>query len=607
MWISRLPPVLKGFLHMGKKGYDDFTDYGDPDSFEILDKNLPTREKREIRRRKEYEESVRRASENRDRRSDYDRHYDRYDDDYDHGYDRRPGRYDDYGHRSERYDIDDYEHRSERRGDDYARRTGSGDDYEYSSERRSDDYEHRSERRGDDYARRSGSGDEYERRSSRRDDDRRPDRRDDYDRRAERRDEERERRAERREERREEEKERRAERREERREEEKERRAERRVERREEEKERRAERRSERREDERERRAERRDERRSDSRERRPLKKESDRDDYYDTPFPKKKGKGLIKALIAIAIVIVLLFVGIYGAFSTIVNKFTHVDTEVSERFSSMKGAKINVLLVGDDARDGQGGQRSDTMILCSINPMKHSVAFISIMRDTYVAIPGYANNRVNASYAFGGLDLLDQTVEENFDIKLDGNMVVNFDGFMEAMAAVGPLDIELTAEEAAYMNSNTGLGATDDGVGGVEVWNLTEGVNSLTASQLLCYARMRAVGNSDWDRTERQRKLMSAAISKIKHGHFISGYKMAYEAAPYVKTDITTMGFIKMAFTFLLSGSPESYRIPVDGTYSGQMIDGMAVLVPDIEANKAYLQKFMNGIGLEEEGSTEE
>ncbi len=305
----------------------------------------------------------------------------------------------------------------------------------------------------------------------------------------------------------------------------------------------------------------------------------------------KKKKHRLLKTLIALLLILILTFA---AAIWNITRRFDHIDTEVSKRVSSMKGGVVNVLLIGQDARDGQSGQRSDSMILISINTVKNSVAMTSIMRDTYVQIPGQGGNRINAAYAFGGIDLLDKTIEENFGVTIDGNAMVDFDGFLEAMTAVGNLEMDLTADEAAYMNANPGFGSNNDASD--EVWNLTAGRNTLTPSQLLAYSRIRHVGNSDWDRTERQRKVISGAVSKVKHGHFISGYNLATKAAPSITTDIKTWGMLRVAFGIMTGGEMKSHIIPVEGTYYGDSINGMSVLVPDIEKNKEYLQRYING-----------
>ncbi|MCR5292554.1 MAG: LCP family protein [Eubacterium sp.] len=318
----------------------------------------------------------------------------------------------------------------------------------------------------------------------------------------------------------------------------------------------------------------------------------------------KRKKKHPVAKFFTVLLVIILIL-GIIGGvmIHKIVGKFDKLETEVSKRSTSMQGNIVNILLVGQDAREGQGGQRSDSMIICSINKTKRSVTLISIMRDTYVQIPGYGGNRVNAAFAFGGYDLLDQTIEENFGITIDGNAEVDFEGFLTAMTAIGDLDIELTQEEADYMNTNQGLGYADDGVSGVDEWHLTAGVNSLNPNQVLAYSRMRYVGNSDWDRTARQRKVISAAMSKVKHGHFISGYKMASAAAPSIATDVKTSGMLSCALPVIFSGDNDSYLIPADGTYNPTYVDGMAVLVPDIDKNRELIQQYINGTYEEPEG----
>ena len=312
----------------------------------------------------------------------------------------------------------------------------------------------------------------------------------------------------------------------------------------------------------------------------------------------RRKRRNPVKKFITTVLVLVAAFILIGVVMvNSVVNKFNHIDTEVSERPTSMKGSIVNVLLVGQDARSGQEGQRSDSMIICSINKKSNKITLISLMRDTYVQIPGYGGNKLNAAFAYGGFDLLDQTIEENFGITIDANAEVDFEGFLAAMTAVGSLEIELTAEEAQYMNENPALGLTvDDSDAEWEVWNLTEGKQKLSPSQLLCYSRMRYVGNSDWDRTNRQRTVISAALSKVKHGHFISGFKMADKAASSVTTDMDKSGMLGILFPVVFNKGIDSYLIPAEGTYSAENIDGMACLVPDIEANRQLINEYING-----------
>ena len=332
-------------------------------------------------------------------------------------------------------------------------------------------------------------------------------------------------------------------------------------------------------------------------------------EDYEERkPKKKKKKKSAFGGFIKFIFFLLLILIVVLGVFVNIIlSKFDHIDTDVSERASSMKGEQYNILFIGQDAREGESGQRSDTMILCTINKSNHSVVLTSFMRDMYVDIPGYGGNRINAAYAFGAgegiegsVNLLDKTIEEDFGVTIDGNMLVDLGTFLDALISVGNVDMELTAEEAEYMNENPAIGSNTDESD--EVWDLHEGMNSLTPTQAMCYARMRHVGNSDWERTERQRKLIKAVISKVKHGHLLSGIKIANGVAPCITTDLSKTDIMKMGLGIVFGGDMQSYRLPVEGAYYNDNINGMAVLVPDMEANRNYLQKYMSGDYSEEE-----
>ena len=250
-----------------------------------------------------------------------------------------------------------------------------------------------------------------------------------------------------------------------------------------------------------------------------------------------------------------------------------------------------NILLIGQDRRPGQGRQRSDSLIICSINKKTGKITLCSLMRDMYVPIPGYSDNRINAAYVFGGMPLIDQLIEEDFGIHIDGNIEVDFDGFIEALGVVGPLDIELKDYEVDYMNNASSSY-------GAESWNLTEGMNSLTPEQALVYARTRYVGNSDWERTDRQRTVITTVFNKIKDKDLFELMDIADEILPCLTTDMTDSELLGYVYTIATSKMEmgDSCRIPAEGTYSNQTIRGMMVLVPNLTANSKELKKDIYG-----------
>ena len=261
-----------------------------------------------------------------------------------------------------------------------------------------------------------------------------------------------------------------------------------------------------------------------------------------------------------------------------------------------------NILLIGQDRREGEERQRSDSIIICSINTKEEKIKLVSLMRDLYVPIPGYSANRINAAYVFGGMELLNETIEQDFGIPIDGNVEVDFEGFIGALGVVGDLDIELTAAEAEYLNNtrwdDAGEMATNDGS-----WALTEGMNSLTPAQALAYARIRKIGNSDWERTERQRRVIITAFRKIGSSNAAKMLSVANSVFPFITTDLTNSELLSYAKTLAVHKITdiESYRLPVDGHYSSETINGMAVLVPDLVMNSQYLQQYLYGASIDE------
>ena len=253
-----------------------------------------------------------------------------------------------------------------------------------------------------------------------------------------------------------------------------------------------------------------------------------------------------------------------------------------------------NILLIGQDRRPGEERARSDSMILCSMNENTHQITMVSLMRDMYVPIPGHGSTRINAAYAYGGMPLLDQTIEDNFGIHIDGNAEVDFEGFMNLIDKMEGVDIELTAEEAEYLNANnTGL---VDGVSR-DRWNLVPGVNTLDAEQALAYARTRFIGNSDWERTDRQRTVLAKIAEKVKGLDPFSQVSLIHSALDYMTTDLGTFKILELGFKVVANDmnlSNQSYRLPVEGTYTSESIEGMSVLVPDTAANASYLKQYL-------------
>ncbi|WP_326907807.1 LCP family protein [Sedimentibacter sp. MB31-C6] len=243
----------------------------------------------------------------------------------------------------------------------------------------------------------------------------------------------------------------------------------------------------------------------------------------------------------------------------------------------------VNILLIGQDKRSGETRARSDSMIVASINKNSKTIKLISLMRDMYVQIPGYSDNKLNTAYALGGKDLLNETIEKNFSISIDGNVEVDFEGFTKVVDKIGGVKIELNESETYYLNKTNNL-------------NLSSGENHLTGDVALQYSRIRYIGNDDYERTQRQRNVLVAAFNKLKDLNLKILIGLADEIIPLISTDLSTTEIIALITKAILwdVSKIETYRIPADGEFTVTSINGMSVLVPKLSENRLLLKEYM-------------
>lgn len=260
----------------------------------------------------------------------------------------------------------------------------------------------------------------------------------------------------------------------------------------------------------------------------------------------------------------------------------------------------LNILLIGQDTQPGVSGSRSDSMILATVNQKKKEITITSFMRDLYVDIPGYKKSRINAAYALGGAKLLNETIERNFGIHIDGNIAVNFTGFAKCIDIIGGVDLELSAAEAGAVNKE--LFATRHPIlEGTDLqadrWALMGGFQHLNGDEALQYARIREI-DSDFSRTNRQRKLLSAVFEKLKNSDLKTMNALLEEVLPLLSTDISNTKLIGYA-AGVLAMQPATFktdRIPADGAFREAVVHHMQVLIPDLEKNQLHLKESLYG-----------
>lgn len=242
----------------------------------------------------------------------------------------------------------------------------------------------------------------------------------------------------------------------------------------------------------------------------------------------------------------------------------------------------VNILLIGQDRREGEERARSDSMILCTFNKRTKQITMTSFLRDLYVPIPGHGSNRINAAYTLGGMKLLDKTLRENFGIYIDGNVEVDFGHFAQIIDLLGGVDMELRQDEANFINKETGS-------------DLAAGMQRLNGEQALMYSRIRKLdSDGDFSRTDRQRKVMSALFQAYKNSGINTMLSLVQQILPMVDTDMGTIEMMLLAMELvpmLSQAEVVSQHVPAAGTYTDQNIQGMSVLVPDTEAVRQMLE----------------
>ena len=312
----------------------------------------------------------------------------------------------------------------------------------------------------------------------------------------------------------------------------------------------------------------------------------------------KKKSRGK-KVLAVLAVLLVLFGVVWYLAIGSIYGKMRYNRLETLAGEPLKENGVVNILLIGSDSRTEGDDGRSDAMILLSVSSKTRTIHMTSLLRDMYVDIPGRDGNRLNAAYSFGGPELLLETVKQNLGIEVNRYAVVNFQAFANLVDAVNGVDLELTNEEVkwvnAYLNEYNELRGMPMETDYLDT--SLSGMIHLNGAQSLAYSRNRFIG-TDFGRTERQRKVLSAVMKKLPAALVTNPNGLINGLFPNLTTNLTQTECLRLS---LMGGKLLTYdivqeSIPLEGTYSSVTIRGMDVLQVDFDRNRAYLQEQLYG-----------
>lgn len=272
----------------------------------------------------------------------------------------------------------------------------------------------------------------------------------------------------------------------------------------------------------------------------------------------------------------------------------------LSDRETVSDADIYNVLLAGIDRQDKSWNGNSDSMILVSINKKKNRVSMVSLMRDTYVDIPGIGYKKLNYAYAAGGGPLMCQTVTDTYKIKVDRYVAVDFWNLVDIINVIGGVSLEVSAAEAEVMNGyildmcehQLNLDPYEHMVPSEGGYLYCDGV------QAVAYARNRMVGNSDYRRTERQRYLLQQLWAEVKQMSVAQMTEKMQGILSYVTMNIPETEIWSMVSELpdMLQYTIDTDRVPYDSMYDIIYVDRQDMLVPDWEPTLEKLHEFIYG-----------
>ena len=241
----------------------------------------------------------------------------------------------------------------------------------------------------------------------------------------------------------------------------------------------------------------------------------------------------------------------------------------------------LNILIIGTDSR-GEDRGRSDSLMVAHYDQKRKQPKLISIMRDSYVDIPGYGKDKINAAYSYGGIELVRKTLKENFDLPIEYYVTINFDHFKEAIDNLFPKGATIDAEKDLDLD---------------QVF-IKAGKQKMDGNTLLQYSRFREDEEGDFGRIRRQQQVLSAISQQVTNVTSLSKLpKTTGKLLGYVDTNLSESTILSVGKDFALGDTKkiETLAVPIDKTWEfNNDTPSGSVLELDTEANAKAIQTFL-------------
>ena len=252
---------------------------------------------------------------------------------------------------------------------------------------------------------------------------------------------------------------------------------------------------------------------------------------------------------------------------------------EASKDAEEVSGEPLDVLVLGVDRRPSAAegtSTRSDTMMLVRVIPATGEVKLLSVPRDLYVEVESGEKDRINAAYAYGGVDQARVVMEELTGVDIDNYAIVDFKGFEKVIDAIGGVRVDV------------GSGVFP------EKWNMGEGMEHLDGYKALKYARYRGTPRSDLDRIDHQQKMLAALRRQALRWDIVTKVPGTIKVAnDNVDTDLGVLQVIPLARALVLNGEDRKMATAELEGHPTNLDGGKQVLIPDEDTNEAILQDF--------------
>lgn len=311
------------------------------------------------------------------------------------------------------------------------------------------------------------------------------------------------------------------------------------------------------------------------------------------------------KKIVLSVFIIFAIFVG--GAFGYVFYELNKMNTTKISKTDADLGIKstaatkeevssdiINIALFGVDRRNKTDATRSDSMIILSIDQKHKKIKMSSLMRDLYVTIKDHGQTKLTHAYAYGGPQLAIRTINENLNLNIRNYVTVDFFDLEKLIDAVGGVTINVNQDEITYINSYMNETANIEKKSISKV--TTSGLQTLNGLQAVAYSRIRYTAGDDFKRTERQRTVLTALLTKIQSVGATQFPSVVNKLLPFTETSMNSVDLIKLGTKVITSKTTtlEQERFPVDGYWSSEMINKVSYLVADIKATADQIHKFI-------------